>query len=43
MAYKGIKKCNKNIDDVILATVDVNENIIFYDRNKDVKVLNVLE
>lgn len=40
---KELKKCNKNIDDVILATMDVNENIVFYDRNKDVKVLNVLE
>lgn len=40
---KEIKKNNKDINNVILATVDINENIVFYERNKDKQVLNVLE
>ena len=40
---KEMKKNNKDINDIILATVDINENIVFYERNNDKKVLNVLE
>lgn len=40
---KEMKKNNKDINNIILATVDINENIVFYERNKDKKVLNVLE
>lgn len=40
---KEIKKENKNINDILLATVDVNDNIIFYNKNKNEKVLNILE
>ena len=38
-----LKISGKNINDILLATVDVNNKIVFYERNKDVKVLNVLE
>lgn len=38
-----LKISGKNIYDILLATVDVNNKIVFYERNKDVKVLNVLE
>lgn len=40
---KELKKNNKDINDILLATVDINDNIIFYEKNKDKKVLNVLE
>lgn len=40
---KELKKNNKDINDIILATVDISDNVVFYDRNKDKKVLNVLE
>ena len=40
---KELKVRGKEIDNIILATVDVNDKIIFYERNKGMKVLNVLE
>lgn len=40
---KELKKNNKDVNDILLATVDINDNVVFYDRNKDKKVLNVLE
>lgn len=38
-----MKVRGKDIDNIILATVDVNDKINFYERNKGVKVSNVLE
>lgn len=40
---KELKVRGKEIEDIILATVDVNDKIIFYERNKGMKVSNVLE
>lgn len=40
---KELKVRGKKIDDIILATVDVNDKIIFYERNKGMQVSNVLE
>ena len=40
---KELKRNNKDINDILLATVDANDNIVFYERNKDKQVLNVLE
>lgn len=40
---KELKRNNKDINDILLATVDTNDKIIFYERNKDRQVLNVLE
>ena len=31
------------INDILLATVDIEENVVFYERNKGMKVLDVLE
>ena len=33
----------KKIEDVLLGTVDINEKVIFYERNLNEKVLNILE
>lgn len=40
---KELKNNNKNINDILLATVDINDKIMFYERNLNAKVLNVLE
>lgn len=40
---KELKRNNKDINNILLATVDINDNIVFYERNKDKQVLNVLE
>lgn len=40
---KELKNNKKDISNIILATVDVNDKIVFYERNKGKKVLNVLE
>ena len=40
---KELKVRGKDIDNVILATVDINDKIVFYERNKGMKVSNVLE
>lgn len=40
---KELRKENININDVILATVDINDNINFYKKNKNSNVLNILE
>ena len=40
---KELKRNNKDINDILLATIDINDNIVFYERNKDKQVLNVLE
>lgn len=40
---KELKKQNKDINDILLATVDIEENVVFYERNKGMKVLDVLE
>ena len=40
---KELKKSNKNLCNVLLATVDINNKIVFYERNNDMKVLDVLE
>lgn len=40
---KELKVRGKQIDDILLATVDVNDKIILYERNKGMKVSNVLE
>lgn len=40
---KEIKVRGKEIEDIILATVDINDKIVFYERNKGMKVSNVLE
>lgn len=38
-----LKIKGKNLKDVLLATVDVNEKVIFYERNKNIQDLTVLE
>ena len=40
---KELKVRGKQINDIILATVDINNKIVLYERNKGMKVLNVLE
>lgn len=40
---KEMKVRGKEIEDIILATVDINDKIVFYERNKGMKVSNVLE
>lgn len=40
---KEMKVRGEKIEDIILATVDINDKIVFYERNKGMKVLNVLE
>ena len=40
---KEMKVKGKEIEDIILATVDINNKIVFYERNKGMKVSNVLE
>lgn len=40
---KELKVRGKEINNILLATVDVNDKIIFYERNKGMKVSNVLE
>jgi len=40
---KELKKQDKNIDNILLATVDINGKVNFYERNKNMNVLNVLE
>ena len=48
--YNNLKKINKDekwlnkeISDIILATVDINDKVVFYERNKGVVSLDVLE
>ena len=38
-----LKIKGKNLKDVLLATVDVNEKVVFYERNKNIQDLTVLE
>lgn len=38
-----LKIKGKILNNILLATVDINEKIIFYERNKGMNVLNVLE
>lgn len=33
----------KELDDILLGTIDSNNNLVLYERNKNMKVLNVLE
>lgn len=40
---KELKLHGKKIEDIILSTVDINDKIVFYERNKKGKILNVLE
>ena len=40
---KELKVKGKELDDIILATVDINDKLMIYERNKGKKVLNVLE
>ena len=40
---KELKVRGKKIDDIILATIDINDKINIYERNKGMKVSNVLE
>ena len=41
--YDKLKLYGKSLSDIILGTVDIDDKIMFYERNKDVKILNVLE
>lgn len=40
---KELKVKGKDISDIILGTVDINDKVLFYERNYNEKVLNVLE
>lgn len=40
---KELKIKGKKLSDILLATVDINNKIVFYEKNKNMKVLNVLE
>ena len=40
---KELKIKGKELENILLATVDINEKINFYEKNKNVKGLNVLE
>lgn len=40
---KELRLKGKNISDIILATVDINDKVVFYERNKGVVSLDVLE
>ena len=40
---KELKIRGKNIEDVFLATIDINEKLHIYDENKNIDDLNVLE
>lgn len=40
---KELKIKGKAVDDIILATLDINDKLVFYERNKKGKILNVLE
>lgn len=40
---KELKLKDKDISDIILATVDINDKVVFYERNKGVVSLDVLE
>lgn len=40
---KELKLKGKDISDIILATVDINDKVVFYERNKGVVSLDVLE
>ena len=40
---KELKNKNKKLEDIFLATVDVNNKLVLYERNKGMNVLNVLE
>lgn len=41
--FKELKIKGKELENILLATVDINEKINFYEKNKNVKGLNVLE
>lgn len=41
--FSELKIKGKILNNILLATVDINEKIIFYERNKGMNVLNVLE
>lgn len=41
--FKELKIKGKELQNILLATVDINEKINFYEKNKNVKCLNVLE
>ncbi len=38
-----LKVKGKNIEDILLATVDVNDKVLFYERNFDQKIIDILE
>lgn len=38
-----LKVKGKNVEDILLATVDIDEKLVLYDKDKDIDVLNVLE
>ena len=38
---KELKIKGKAVDDIILATLDINDKLVFYERNKKGKILNV--
>lgn len=40
---KELKLKGKDISDIVLATVDINDKVVFYERNKGVVSLDVLE
>ena len=40
---RELKLKGKKLEDIILSTVDINDKIVFYERNKKGKTLNVLE
>lgn len=40
---KEMKIKGKNLDDILLATVDINDKILFYERNLNENIINVLE
>ncbi len=40
---RELKLRGKKLEDIILSTVDINGKVIFYERNKKGKILNVLE
>ena len=40
---KELKVHGKNLDEVLLATIDINDKLMIYDRNLDIEDYNVLE
>lgn len=40
---KELKVHGKDLDNILLCTVDINNKVLFYERNYDEKTQNVLE